>query len=157
MCWDGRALFCPPGGPHTLPATLQTQPILFLSLLPASVSSEWLSGKKPIAVCYHHSRTPIPPQTLIHSNQQPLWLALGARWAWGKPEVRWLAPFSSVMQQETRKYYLEQPATCRCLAISFPRRLWTGWDVLARNDLWRVCTETRTRSGWYLDIPFRCV
>lgn len=147
----------PPHSPHSPPLHGFSPSCSFPSCLPTlAVSGCWGVGGKAHCCLTSPLFHPHLPPNLIHSDQQPLWLAIWAKWAWEEPELRWLAPFSSVMQQEARKCCLAQQTTYRRLAASFPGQWWTGWDFLAQNDLWRVCLETRTGPGWYLDVPFSC-
>lgn len=65
------------GWPHTLPTTSQTQPILFLSLLPSSPISgcqgkAWSCLFSPLA-------NPDTPQNLINSSQQLRGWSLGLK------------------------------------------------------------------------------
>lgn len=138
-------LFCFLGGPHTLPATSQTQPILFLCFLPpSSVSGCQGKTRNPLLSPLAHTH-PIPKLDKLQAAALVAghlgWMILGE----ARSKTTCHSQFSDAAG--SRKV-LFSTACYVHVCLSPPLGdLWTGWDFWATNDQWRTCLETRTRSG----------
>lgn len=138
MCWDGCALCCFLGGPHTLPATSQTQPILFLSLLCLSAVSG-CRGKSSLQFVTTAHPFPSHPKT----RHIPASSLCGCHLSWmslreAKSKMTCSIQFSDATGSKKVLLRASQLPTLLGYFLLWALVSGVGFYFLARNDLWSL-------------------